>query len=339
MNRVGVIGLGMMGLTHLDAWSRRDDVLVTAIADQDTARLSGEAVAEANLEGLAETSFDYDRVKKHTDAYDLINDSAIDIVDICLPTHLHLIFTKAAIDAGKHVLVEKPLARNYHDAMQIVELASTTDKIVMPAQCMRFWPGWSWLKDIVDNKKYGNVLSANFKRMGGHPKGAFYENGDLNGGGLLDIHIHDTDFVQFLFGIPSSVSSKGYKYHTNCVDHVITTYDYDSVPIVIAEGGWWPVDNCPFHMSYTVVFDDAVAMFDISKGSFVTVIERGDKEPRDIEMSNALGYDNEIAYFINCVKNNMQPKIVTTEEAANTILIAEAERDSVESGKPISLKK
>ena len=100
MDRVGVIGLGMMGLTHLDVWSKRGDVLVTAIADQDKARLSGETVAEANLEGLAETAFDYNTVKKYTDAYELINDPNINIVDICLPTHLHLKFTKVAIDAG-----------------------------------------------------------------------------------------------------------------------------------------------------------------------------------------------------------------------------------------------
>ncbi|QDU33078.1 Glucose--fructose oxidoreductase precursor [Poriferisphaera corsica] len=336
MYRVGVIGLGMMGLTHIEAWSKNPQATITAIADQDAKRLSGEDVAAANLDGLAETNFDYNTVKKYTDAFELIADPDIDIVDICLPTHLHLMFTKAAVEAGKHVLVEKPLARNFTDAQAIVEIAKSTNKIVMPAQCMRFWPGWDWLKQVIDNKTYGNVLSANFKRMGSHPKGAFYENGDLNGGGLLDIHIHDTDFIQFLFGMPSAVSSTGYSFHTNKTDHVVTQYFYDQVPLVTAEGGWWTVDDTPFVMTYTVTFEKAVAIFDIAQGSHVT-LKQPNQDAVQLSMTGEMGYQSEINYFVDCVKNNQQPTIVTPQEAANTIKISEAEQGSVEQGKKVYL--
>ena len=332
MLNVGIIGLGMMGLTHIDVWCKRSDAKVYAIADKDTKRLNGETAAEGNLDGLAETTFDYDTVKKYEDAFELINDPEIDIVDICLPTHLHLMFTEAAIKAGKHVLVEKPLARHSGDAIKMVELANNTDKMVMPAMCMRFWPGWDWLKQTVDNKTFGRVLSASFKRVGGRPEGPFYENGELNGGGLLDIHIHDTDFISYIFGMPKAVYSRGYSSKTSEVDHLVTNYIYDDVPMVTAEGGWWPVDNCPFIMQYQVTFEKATAFFDIANGHNIKLIESGSEEETTLEMSEAMGYDGEIDYFVQCVKENKKPTVVSPLDGANTILIAEAERASVLSG-------
>ncbi|WP_432799322.1 Gfo/Idh/MocA family protein [Poriferisphaera sp. WC338] len=331
MVKVGVIGLGMMGLTHLEAYSKRDDVVVAAIADQDSKRLSGESLAEGNLDGLAKGGFDYTSVKKYTNAMDLIEDTEIDLVDICLPTPLHKLFMEAAVQAGKHVLIEKPLARTSTDAFEMVRLSEQSNQVIMPAMCMRFWPGWDWLKNAIDNGTYGKVLSANFRRLGQQPAGAFYENGDLNGGGLLDIHIHDTDFIHHCFGMPKAVYSQGYCSRTNEVDHVITQYIYDEIPLVVAEGGWWPIDNCPFVMTFTVTFEKAVAYFDIADGNNIRLVEQG-AEPHVLEMSNDMGYDGEIAYMIECIQSKKKPVRVTMLQAANTMLISEAERLSVRTG-------
>ena len=185
--RVGVVGLGMMGLTHLDAYAKQDGVEVVALADRDADRLSGKARAGGNIEGTAEGGFDFSKARGYTDAADLIADPDLDVVDICLPTPAHLPFGLKVLEAGKHLLIEKPLARTSVDAIKLAEAAEASDKVAMPAMCMRFWPGWTWLKKAIDEKPYGQVLSASFRRVAPHPQGPFYADGQANGGAAVKL--------------------------------------------------------------------------------------------------------------------------------------------------------
>lgn len=333
--RVGVVGLGMMGLTHLDAYAKLDGVEVVALADRDEDRLTGKTLASGNIEGQAEGGFDYAGVRAYTDAAELIADPGLDVVDICLPTPAHVPFGVKALEAGKHLLTEKPLARGYDDAMKLVAAAEASDKIAMCAMCMRFWPGWTWLKDVINDRRFGKLLSLSFRRVASHPQGPFYNDGDANGGAALDLHIHDADFVQFLFGLPRSVSSVGYSSKTNAVDHIATRYDVGSDALVRAEGSWAMADGYAFRMQYTANFEQATAEFDSSAEHALTLAQGGESNPVDLE--EGMGYDHEIAYFLDCVRNNRQPQAVTMQDAANAVRLIEAEVQSVKSGAPVPL--
>lgn len=337
MVKVGVIGLGMMGLTHLDAYAKRDDVEVVAIADKDPKRLSGEVRAVGNVDGQAQGGFDLSKPHKFDEGKNLIRSKRVEVIDICLPTHMHLDYARAAFRAGKHVLIEKPLARTYSDAKKILRAAEQFDGVAMCAMCMRFWPGWTWIKDAVDNKTYGKVLSATFRRVAQHPGGGFYENGDLCGGALLDLHIHDTDFVHYLFGIPDAVTSRGYSAITNQPDHLVTQYHYDDVPLVVAEGGWAMAKGFGFTMSYSVNFERATAEYKLGQDKPLTLYEPG-KSPAAVELEPRMGYDIEIEYFLDCIKTGRKPQTVTLDDAANTIRICEAEGKSIASGRTVKLR-
>lgn len=333
--KVGVVGLGMMGLTHLDAYAKLEGVEVVALADRDEDRLNGKAKADGNIEGQAEGGFDYDSVRKYTDAFELIADPDLDVVDICLPTPAHVPFGIKVLEAGKHLLTEKPLARSYDDAMKLVDAAETSDKIAMCAMCMRFWPGWTWLKESIDDQRFGKLLSLSFRRLASHPQGPFYQDGDANGGAALDLHIHDADFVQFLFGLPKSVSSVGYSSKTTEVDHISTRYDVGTDALVRAEGSWAMADGYAFCMQYSANFEKASAEFDSNSDQPLKLYQDGQANP--IELPEGMGYDHEIAYFLDCVKNNRQPQIVTMQDAANAVRLIEAEVESVRSGTTITL--
>ena len=334
--RVGVIGLGFMGQTHLDAYARLGDAVeVVAIADQDQDRLDGKQQAAGNIEGANAGGFDYSKPRKYTDGNDLVTDPDVDAVDICLPTPAHLPFGLKSIQAGKHLLLEKPVARTYAEAMKLVEAAEATDKVVMPAMCMRFWPGWTWLKQAIDEQTYGKVLGASFRRVSPHPKGPFYASGDASGGAALDLHLHDADFIQHLFGMPRSVSSVGYSSKTNAVDHISTHYGYDQAPLVRAEGSWAMADGFGFRMSYTVNFERATAMYDSADEQPLTLSQNDEKKP--VELEEGMGYDHEIAYFVDCVANGREPQRVTMRQAAESVRLIEAEVKSVANGAEVSL--
>ncbi len=333
--KVGVIGLGMMGCTHLDVYAKLEGVEVAAVADKNPKRLSGEEKAVGNVEGQAQGGFDFASVKKYEDGMELIADESIDLVDICLVTPLHLEYAKAAFAAGKHVLVEKPLARTLEDARAIVAASETAKGLSMPAMCMRFWPEWSWLKDAVAQNTYGKVLSAHFSRLASHPGGPFYSDGKACGGALLDLHIHDSDFVQYCFGVPDAVMSRGYSKISGEPDHVMTQYLYEDGPMVSAEGGWSLSDGYGFTMRYVVNFEKATAMFDIGGEPTLKLIQDGKSEA--VKVRGAMGYEIEIEYMVDCIKQGKKPETVTLASAAESVRLVEAENKSIATGNVVTL--
>ncbi len=339
MINVGVIGLGMMGATHLDFYAGRDDVRIVAIGDADPRRLCGEVLAKGNIEGQTGGGFDIRGadVKRYDEGGKLIRSKRIDLVDICLPTPLHVPFARSALRAGKHVMLEKPVGRTYRDAAKLVDAAAKASTFTMVGMCMRFWPGWTWLKRAVNDRTYGAVRSATFRRVSSHPGGAFYLDGNACGGALLDLHVHDVDFIYHVFGVPNSVSSIGYSAITSEIDHVVTRYEYDNVPVVTAEGSWTMAEGFGFSMHYTVNFERATAVFNHDAAQPLTLYEPG-TAPRPVDIEPGAGYDHELAYFLDCIRDGTPPTIVTVADAAVSLKIAECERKSVQSGRPVKVR-
>lgn len=337
MVRVGVVGLGMMGLTHLDVYRTMENVKIAAICDSDPARLSGQAQAAGNLDGLAQNSIaDLEDVQRSSDIYELIGSPEIDLIDICLPTDMHLKFGREVLKAGQHLMMEKPFARNTADAFALADAAKAAKGITFVGHCMRFWPGWTWLKEAIDDQRFGKLCGVHFRRVASHPGGPFYVDGDRCGGAALDLHIHDTDFVQFCFGMPKAVQSYGYSKITNHPDHLWTRYEYDDIPLVTAEGCWAMAAGYPFNMGFTANFEQATAVYDLGAEHHLMLYESG-KDPQPVEISSLMGYTLEIAYMIDCIEKGRQPARVTVDDAARTVKIVEAEIESVRSGRRVEL--
>ncbi|MEM1098708.1 MAG: Gfo/Idh/MocA family oxidoreductase [Planctomycetota bacterium] len=336
--QVGVVGLGMMGMTHLDAYANVRAAKVVAVADRNEGKRTGQTTASGNIEGQAQGGFDLAGVKPYADPLALIADPDVHVVDICLPTPAHVELAVAALEAGKHVLIEKPLARTAEQARPIASAAEQAPGLVMCGMCMRFWPGWTWLKQAIADQTFGRVLAATFRRLADHPGGKFYEDGDASGGAILDLHLHDADFVHHLFGMPEAVTSVGYANITHAVDHVATQYHFagDTPPLVTAEGGWAMAKGFGFHMSYTVNFAEATAVFDLANPEPLTLY-RPNQEPEPIELPAGMGYEHEIRYFLDCIARGESPTRVTLAEAAESIRLVEAEAQSVKTGRRVSL--
>lgn len=334
--RVGVLGLGMMGNTHLDAYARREDVTVVAVADADPARLSGETKAGGNIEGQAQGEDHLAGVNRYAEAAELIANEELDIIDICLPTPLHLDYAKQALAAGRHVLLEKPVCRTTAQAEELIAAAEASDRIIMPAMCIRFWPGWDSLIQAVREQTYGPLHALSVQRLSPFPGGGFYSNAEASGGALLDLHIHDTDFVYAALGMPQAVRSVGYARVTDGPDHVSTQFIYENGPaVVVAEGGWAFHEGYPFTMRYEANFAEASIRYDLAAEHPLTVMQSG--EVTHPEISSQMGYDLEIDYFLDCVQRGEKPTRVTLADSLQSLKINEAERASLATGETVTL--
>jgi predicted dehydrogenase len=336
MLRIGIIGMGFMGRTHYEAYQKIPGVKVTAIADIDPKRAAGDLSGSGgNLQTGALNQLPMGQIKGTQNYLDLLQQD-VDIIDICTPTPLHAEMVTRALAAGKHVVSEKPLARTIEQGQQIADAAKSARGFHMPAMCIRFWPQWAWLKEAVADRRYGKVLSANFRRLTS-PLAGWFLDGKQCGGAVLDLHIHDTDFVNYVFGTPGKVFSRGHVGPTGAVDHVLTHYLYDDIPLVAAEGGWAFQSGFGFRMQYTVNFENATADYDLARPDPLEVTENGVKKP--IACAPEAGYDLELRYFVQCVQNNQRPTLVTAADGVTALKIIDAESRSIAQGAPVPVAK
>ncbi len=336
MIRIGIVGFGLMGRTHAQAYARLKNVRIVAIADPRAEKFE-EPLVIGNIEGQGEARFDPAETERFDDANALISSGMVDAVSICSPTPDHVEQTISAINAGCHVLVEKPLGTASADARRAVMAANgRPDLVVMPAMCMRFWPAWAWLADQVRQQTYGRVLSATFTRLGAMPGWAgFYRDATLSGGAILDLHIHDADFIRFCFGEPDAVESIGYAHTTSGIDHVATRYHFGNGPALLtAEGGWCMAPGFPFSMRYCVNFEDATADFDLARGrdGGAELILARNGQAETVIVDRQPGYNHEVAHFVECVERSVPSSVVSLRDAERSMALIEAERESALAG-------
>ena len=335
--RIGVVGLGFMGRTHLAAWRAAHAAgwpnEIAAVCDRPEVLAAGGRGGRGNLEGEAaqDPLFDPASVRGCATPEELLADPSIHVVSLCTPTPTHVDLALAALEAGKHVLVEKPVSIHAADAEKLADASLRARTYCMPAMCMRFWPGWSWLAERIRAGTFGAVRSAVFRRLGSRPSWSkgFYEDYALSGGALFDLHVHDADFVRWTLGGPARVSTAG------SLDHVSAVYHYPKgPPHVVAEGGWDHADGFPFRMAFTVAFEHATADYDFGRTPKLLLARGGGAE--EIPLDSTTGYDQEVRHLHDVVSGG-KDLAATCGQAAALVHMLEAERRSLQSGQPQKL--
>lgn len=192
---IGVIGVGAIGVPHLETYQKMEGVKVWAVADIDKKR--ADAVAKG-----------HDVPHVFTDCRKLLKLKEIDGVSICLPNAFHAPAAVAALRAGKHVLLEKPMAVNAREAAKIVRAANKARKHVMMAMSVRMGGDSQALKEIVDSGELGDIyyVRGYWIRRNGIPHGWFRKK-ELSGGGpVVDLGVHLLDLMWWLIGQPQPLT-------------------------------------------------------------------------------------------------------------------------------------
>lgn len=333
---VGIVGLGFMGRTHARAYAALAAAglpcQILAYCDHNPARVSRHTEESGNLNTGVEASWLSPHAVIVTRAEEVAADPRIGLVSICAPTDMHVALATMMLEAGKHVLVEKPVALDSRSVRALADVAARMQRLCVPAMCMRFWPGWDWLKERVLDGTLGRVRSAVFTRMGARPSwsASFYTDAARTGGALFDLHVHDTDFVTYLFGMPQSVRSTG------TVDHLTTLYSCPGGPAhVVAEGAWFDQPSFPFRMRYLVEFEHAIADFDLSRAeSPLLLIQAGRVD--HVPIARGAGYEGEVRAVVEAVLEGRASVRADMEGAVRVTRVLEAERASMEAnGAPV----
>jgi len=338
MVRVGIVGLGGMGNRHLGCWEAVEDAEVVALADADEKRLRpGASEQEINI-GSGGGLINPDRQRLYTDADALIADPDVDLVDICLPTFLHAGFTIKALQAGKHVVCEKPMALSYEECRHVLDVAEDAPGRLMIAQVVRFFPAYEALKDAVESGRFGALKHLSLWRLSAPPRWS-WENWMLDhrrsGGALIDLHVHDADFVHYLLGEPKAVFAGGAGYISGGWDTVTANYLYEGDMVVTATGSWAMPDGFPFAAGFMAAFEDGCLVYESAASE--PLLEGTADEMRPFALPDKDGYEEELRYFVGCIVRGEEPQKVAAGSSAFSIRLVEAERESIENGRVVEL--
>jgi len=332
--KVGILGLGFMGNCHFNAYKGVKKARVTALCDCDGNKLRGDADIAGNIGGAGQKK-NLTGIKTYTDASRLIADPEIDVVDITLPTYLHADWAIKALKAGKHVICEKPMALSSLDARKMVSAAHQARHQLFIGHCIRFWPAYEVAREIIRRGTYGKVLSAMFSRIS--PKPAWSWNGwlldpRLSGNAALDLHIHDTDFILYLFGKPKTVCSHGSGSVLSGFEHIVTSYDFAKKNVIMAEGGWGYAEKYPFSMTFRITMEKAsLALHADGK----LMLYQFGCDPETVAVPSGDGYGRELVHFVDCIAAGRKSRIVSPESAALSVQLVETEIKSAITGKRI----
>ncbi len=332
MLKVGIIGAGFMGSMHANVYSQLPDVKIAGIAD-----IRGEKAKSLSAKF---------KTIPYYDAQQLFDKQDITVIDVCLPTFLHKEYVIKAAESGKDVVCEKPMALNLDEADEMIKVCKKNNVRFMVAHVIRFWSEYKFLKEACDRKKYGELKTLSCRRISPAPTWGWQDwllDESRSGSALLDLHIHDTDFIRYLMGNePLKIYSKTVKDDIKN-SHVYTTFTFKNDIVVTAEGGWAYPAGFPFEMSYTARFEKAAVEFNSRNNPSLVVYESSGKVDRPVfhkiraegadgNIDDLGGYFHELRYFIDHVSHNKPFNVVTPEDARQSLALVLKERESADKG-------
>jgi predicted dehydrogenase len=196
--KVGIIGTGSISSLHLDAYSKNPHVELYAFCDINEERVK-----------MAAKKYGVTRV--FTDMNEMLKLKEIDAVSVCTWNSAHAPCTISALNAGKHVLCEKPMATSSEEAKEMKAAADRNGKLLMIGFVRRFGNDCDILKDFINTDYFGDIYysKATYLRRKGNPGGWFGDKSRSGGGPLIDLGVHVIDLVRYLLGNPKPISVYG----------------------------------------------------------------------------------------------------------------------------------
>ncbi|MEN6452533.1 MAG: Gfo/Idh/MocA family oxidoreductase [Thermoguttaceae bacterium] len=346
MIRVGIAGIGFMGMTHYRAYQRIRGVKVAALCEQDPKRLAGDWRSIKGNFGAQGEMMDLGGIRRYAELDEMIADPDLDLIDICLPPAAHPSTTIAALKAGKHVFCEKPIALNPADAVRMVDTAKKAGRLLMIGHVLPFFPEYHFAYQAITSGKYGKLLGGHFKRIISDPLWLpdFYDPKKV-GGPMLDLHVHDAHFIRLMFGMPKAVQSVG-TMRGQVVERFTTQFLYDPPRMVTAASGVIGQQGRPFTHAYEIYLEKATLLFDYAALAKVgdsltpvTVLTADGKvaRPKLPGGDPTVPFVNELTEAVRAVRANQPSALLAGDLARDAVILCQKETESVVKGRAVKI--
>ena len=328
MLKAGLIGFGGITNAHRAGYERLErEGKVRLVCAYDIEESSFSKKAEINIasDGTAKES----DIHFYTDLDEMLTNEELDFVDICAPTFKHKELSVLLLSKGYNVLCEKPMALSFADCEEMLSAAKDSGKELMIAQCLRFYPEFEYIKGVIDDGRYGKLLSAFFSRLSPPPTWGWqnwFMDYERSGGCLTDMHIHDIDIARFLFGEPDAVSCRAID---ECSRYASaqTALFYGKTPVSAI--GDWTRNGVSFSADCTISLEGATIIY---QGGVVTVYPKDGSAAFDPDIRKLDGYTGEIDYFCSVVSGEIKNTRNPAVSAALSVKLIEAIRQSADNG-------
>jgi predicted dehydrogenase len=326
MKRVGIVGAGTMGGTHAYAWRTTEAELVGFFDLEPRAAQQAAERFEVAAFPSREALFD-----------------AVDIVDVCTPTYTHREVAIAALQAGKHVVCEKPMSLTVEGCADMIRAAEANGVRLFIAQVVRFFPEYATAKRLVDEGAIGKLGVIRLTRGGANPGTGprqWFVEEYRSGGVLLDLMVHDYDYARWLAGDVERVFCQ--RHLGPGADYALVTLRFRSGAIAHVEGSWAYPSG--FRTAYDIAGDAGLLTFNSERavplqlrlkeqqaGAGGVVVPSSPLFPEDSP------YARELQHFYQCLETG-EEFLVTPLDAMAAVQIANAARESAITGTPVALQ-
>jgi predicted dehydrogenase len=346
MIRVGIAGIGFMGMIHYLAYRKIRRVKVAALCEQDAARLAGDWRTIKGNFGPQGQMMDLSGIARYADLDEMIADPNLDAIDCCLPPSWHAKVTIAALRAGKHVFCEKPIALQPADANRMVQAARQSGKLLLIGHVLPFFPEYRFAYQAITGGKYGRLLGGHFKRVISDPTWLpdFY-NPRKVGGPMLDLHVHDAHFIRLVCGMPKAVHSAG-TMRGDVVERFTTQFLYDPPRMVTATSGVINQQGRPFTHAYEIYLEGATLFFDYMAlpkvGDAVTpltvLLSNGKMERPKLGSGDPVdAFVAELTEVVRAVRANKPSPLLAGELARDALVLCQKQTESVLRGRAVKV--
>jgi predicted dehydrogenase len=330
MINLGIAGTGYIGRVHLEASRKVPGAQVLAVATLEPEEIRN------TFPGL----------QIYPSYQELLRNERLDAVIICLPTDLHEEATVKAAERGCHILCEKPMGLDAASARRMLQAAQAHRRILMVAQVLRFWPQYARIKELIEAGEVGSLRSVTACRLSKYPPwSTWFSNPQRSGGCLLDLQVHDVDFIHWILGHPQSVYSVGIQSPRGSWDHVHTTLTYPHAQASI-EASYLMPESWPFTTRISVLGSEGALEYTFRVGTNIQEREQASHFFRLYQSDGRLSeptaspddaFVAQLRYFVHCVAERQPPHLCPPEETCRVMQVMTASRQSAESGRVIAL--
>jgi predicted dehydrogenase len=344
---VGIVGIGFMGMIHYLAAQRLDRGRVVAVCSRDPKKLAGDWTGIQGNFGPRGTQMDLSAHARYTGIDALLADPNVALVDLCVPNDEHAPLAIRALEAGKHVLVEKPIALTTADADAMLDAARRSGRLLMVAHVLPFFPEFAFAADAVRSGRYGALRAAHFRRVIARPDWSHgIADADRSGGPAIDLHIHDTHFIGLVCGAPRAVQSRG-AVEQSAVVHLATQYLYDDANLAVsAVSGALSQAGRPFMHGFEIYLERATLAFEFATLAgdahvatpLSVILPDGRVERPALGPGDSIdAFAAELGVAVDAAAAGREPAPLSGALARRALALCHAEIESVRTGRAVAV--